>query len=334
MPTGAAGTTITLDAQYQDGVGQAVTPINPLVSIYNPSGGQVEGDATPTPGGREGLYTFDFAIPGAGPLGSWTATWSGLVSGVPVEVSETFSVVAAGSISFEDEDCTYPLWKSIDAFLADHPEVDRDDAESVVAEATWILNGLTYDRYHGVECRRDVYSVVPYVKVIDLARTPVDTVFSMAVLHECSASETVLEGWCLLAGNRLQISSTPQQVFGFSGCGCSGLRRIEVLYRTKSNLPPGTARIVDRLAVELWKASTGRACSLPERVQNVSREGVTWTTIDPMDFLENGLTGIGSIDQWLARANGKGPAKLVDPLTRPPLIESDLIGCSEGCVPL
>jgi hypothetical protein len=45
---------------------------------------------------------------------------------------------------------------------------------------------------------------------------------------------------------------------------------------------------------------------LPERVQTITRQGVTVGFLDPQDFLEKGRTGITMIDLWLRSVNPRG----------------------------
>lgn len=47
-------------------------------------------------------------------------------------------------------------------------------------------------------------------------------------------------------------------------------------------------------------------CRLPARVQSITRQGITATIIDPLDFLDEGRTGIPVIDAWLKAVNPKG----------------------------
>lgn len=64
---------------------------------------------------------------------------------------------------------------------------------------------------------------------------------------------------------------------------------------------------VAALACELANACTeGRECRLPDRLQSLSREGVTMTILDPFDFLDNARFGLREVDQWLALVNPKG----------------------------
>jgi hypothetical protein len=53
------------------------------------------------------------------------------------------------------------------------------------------------------------------------------------------------------------------------------------------------------------------SCKLPQRVQTISRQGMTWTVLDPQDFLNEGRTGLYFGDLFLAAVN---PAKLRAPV--------------------
>ncbi|WP_211264327.1 hypothetical protein [Streptosporangium amethystogenes] len=60
-------------------------------------------------------------------------------------------------------------------------------------------------------------------------------------------------------------------------------------------------------ACELLKACVGSSgCRLPKRVQSVTREGVTMSFIDTMDYLDKGRTGLPDVDQWLSSVNPYG----------------------------
>lgn len=330
MPIGAAGTTITLDAQYQDGTGAATVPVSPRVSIINPLGVEVVNDDEPTAMAQVGRFSYEFPIPASGPLGTWQAVWTGTISDIGVEAVEMFTVVAAGSISFDD-DCLIPLWLTVDAFLDSHLDVtDEDEARLGIAEATWVLNALTGHRFHGWECRQDIYRVPGRTRRMNLEHWPVETVFDVVTLDE-DGNEGAFPGWKQIPGGTVRLPSASQANLGFTGCATQE-RMLKVSYRVAPNLPPGVERVVDKLAHEFWKAYRGQTCALPNRITNVSREGMSWTILDPLDFLDRGLTGIGAIDQWVAAANLKGHARLIDPLTRPPLLESEVVSCGENCV--
>lgn len=67
--------------------------------------------------------------------------------------------------------------------------------------------------------------------------------------------------------------------------------------------PPGTAKLVGLLAKEFLAACSGGKCRLPRRVRSVSRQGVTYDMVDPVDIYKDGKTGIPEVDLWLAAVN-------------------------------
>jgi hypothetical protein len=82
---------------------------------------------------------------------------------------------------------------------------------------------------------------------------------------------------------------------------------LEVTY-TYGAPPPVMGKLAARaLANEYVLAVTGdEECALPQRITSISRQGETWTLLDPQDFLEKGKTGIYQVDLFLATANPDG----------------------------
>lgn len=73
--------------------------------------------------------------------------------------------------------------------------------------------------------------------------------------------------------------------------------------------PPEDAQLAAAtLAGELALAANPSAgqCSLPERIQSVTRQGVTFAILDPQLYLDVGRTGIYLIDLWIKATNPKG----------------------------
>lgn len=56
-------------------------------------------------------------------------------------------------------------------------------------------------------------------------------------------------------------------------------------------------------ACEFLKNRLGQSCKLPSRVQNVTRQGVSFTLLDPHTFLSEGRTGLYTVDLWLSTVN-------------------------------
>jgi hypothetical protein len=101
---------------------------------------------------------------------------------------------------------------------------------------------------------------------------------------------------------------------GSSAC-CASCVMVTYLY---GSLPPGGEQAAVKLADELIAAAEGEDCDLPQRVTSVSRQGVSWTLLDPQEFLRDRRTGIYEIDLLLAAIN---PAKA---LLRPRVFSPDL----------
>jgi hypothetical protein len=57
------------------------------------------------------------------------------------------------------------------------------------------------------------------------------------------------------------------------------------------------------LTTELGKALAGKACALPARVTSVTRQGISFTALESVDVLKEGLTGVHSVDVWIRAVN-------------------------------
>lgn len=74
-----------------------------------------------------------------------------------------------------------------------------------------------------------------------------------------------------------------------------------VTYRQGVPVPEGGRVAAGVLACEFAKAlSQSNDCRLPQRIQTVTREGVTVGVLDPFDGISEGRTGIWLIDSWVA----------------------------------
>lgn len=226
-------------------------------------------------------------------------------------------------------DCYPDMWIDPDEFASAKQVDDVDSLALAIEEASWILHTLTGYRYSSkYQGRRDIYRLRDEVRVFRLSHGPVAKVFGVKVIDLRTNTSTPWDDWVYLRGGDLRIRD---------GCGTSGCNTkdqvLEVDYLTKPNLPPGALRAVGKLAYELFMSSQGAPCALPDRVTSVSRQGVSWTMLDPMDFLDKGLTGLGSVDQWISSAINRGLASATDPLRWLELVESEVIGCGEDFEP-
>lgn len=79
-----------------------------------------------------------------------------------------------------------------------------------------------------------------------------------------------------------------------------------VTYGLGIPVPAAGLYAAELYACELLKACTDGPCRLPRRVTSITRQGVTWSLLDPMEFLDNGLTGLYEVDAWLKAVNPAG----------------------------
>lgn len=70
--------------------------------------------------------------------------------------------------------------------------------------------------------------------------------------------------------------------------------------------PVGGRMAVLTLAAETGKWWAGQSSALPARVTNVTRQGISFTVLDDLQFLRDGLTGIPAVDAWVLSVNPGG----------------------------
>lgn len=78
----------------------------------------------------------------------------------------------------------------------------------------------------------------------------------------------------------------------------------EITYRFGEPPPEGGVQSVVTLAIQFMLDFLGDSkCRLPQRVTSLTRQGISMSMIDPMDFLPEGKTGFYLIDLWLSAVN-------------------------------
>lgn len=89
-------------------------------------------------------------------------------------------------------------------------------------------------------------------------------------------------------------------------------------------VPPGGELMAGMLLCELAKAcASDDSCRLPQRIQTITRQGVTVGFQDQFENLDQLRTGILEIDMWIvaARSNAYGPAVITSPdVPRPSVV--------------
>jgi hypothetical protein len=231
--------------------------------------------------------------------------------------------------------CT-EMWVDPDLLSTD----DEELAEQAAIDATWALWSLSGERFHGAQCWIEEYKTIQGFCTIKLDRWPVTEVVAVSRVDVCNNAVgatgvgELVDGWCFNGKDEVKVccnsSGGGGNFFGMGGCGCASEKAVRVYYKVGNNLPPGAPAQALRLAEEYVKASSGQKCALPERVTSISRQGASWTILDPQDFLKDGLTGIGPIDAWLAQVGLRNRwVSLTDPLRSVPRISSTLVGCGD-----
>jgi len=129
--------------------------------------------------------------------------------------------------------------------------------------------------------------------------------------------------------NRSALLLSPQAPTLRSAWCFSGPAYVEVTYLCGVyELPVAVQEAIDVLAGELLLASSGQPCSLPQRITSVTRQGVSWTVLDPQDFLDQGRTGLYQVDLVLSTYNAAGAkarARVFSPEYQPPLRISETV---------
>lgn len=78
----------------------------------------------------------------------------------------------------------------------------------------------------------------------------------------------------------------------------------DITYEFGEPPPEGGVQAAVLLAVQLMLDFVGDGkCRLPQRVTSITRQGISMSMIDPMDFLPDGKTGFYLVDLWLASVN-------------------------------
>lgn len=225
-------------------------------------------------------------------------------------------------------DCVPDLWGDPDELAVSLGATDYFEVRAALEEASWILYSLTGYRYSN-SCRtyRDLYRR-RNVSKFRLHHPSVVSVDTVEIHDLVSGNLTPVDGWVYLRGGMLGLPGGPSALC--SPCSSnSDTTLLAVEYTTAPNLPPGGVRAARKLAKELYLANLGKPCSLPDRVTNVTRQGVSWTMLDPMDFLSEKLTGLGSVDQWISAANNRGYVGAIRPSEWLEWVESEVVGCCD-----
>lgn len=164
------------------------------------------------------------------------------------------------------------------------------------AIATRIVRSMTGNRWTWPPMQvRDLFNVPPNTCFLQLRAEPVIEVVSV---EDYATGEAI--DFTRMGSNRIELLDNR----------CAARRRVDVIYNYGSRPSAIAQRAIQVLASEMYKSDCDDdGCRLPERVTTVNRQGVSWTLIDPMDFIDKGRTGIIEIDMAINAVRTRAKAR-------------------------
>lgn len=174
-----------------------------------------------------------------------------------------------------------------------------------------LING----EFFNLSCGRSGWSNAKRLREIGLAG-PVDSILEVIVDGE------ILDPSAYQLDNRRWLMRTDGETWPvcqdleIPALGNDGTFEVKYLWGTP--VPKGGQIAATILACEMSKAALGRDCELPQRVQSVTREGISVAILDSFEGLEAGRTGIWLVDSWVTSVT-KAPRRsmVLSPDSRP-----------------
>lgn len=126
----------------------------------------------------------------------------------------------------------------------------------------------------------------------------------------CAVSDVSVDGTSLATTDWMILDN---HVLVFQNGTCPGCQNYNldngevgtwsVTYTLGEPVPAELNLAAGMLACEIAKSLLGQSCSLPSRVQNVTRQGIDVAFFDPIAFTNEGLTGIPFVDMVIRALN-------------------------------
>lgn len=328
---------VTVTDNYLNGAGYTlvIAPVTDALMTGNRWGTEAEfGEVDPVAGGVVVRAADNRLLVTDVPVENLPDAWTGSVT-VPLAVHGSVTVVPPSGGNAP----TSPVLCSAWATSADVPEPYRDlvgpDLLLRASEILWALSGR---RWYGSGCTETVtYRAYPPGQ--GQGSWPYDRTWGRC---PCWIGGHVADGWlypprawerehyrpaairlprnlvqvievridgALFTDWRMSRSGWLERTDGETWSGCDDSTTITYNY---GEPPPrsGVDAAVE-LAVEMYRDSIADGtCRLPARLSTVTRQGLTMTALDGMDFLDKGRTGLYLVDLFLAAVNphGRGQA--------------------------
>lgn len=190
--------------------------------------------------------------------------------------------------------------------------------DEAIQTASTVLYKLTGEKYPGISTSTDAITSTAYTnnamtspqliggKMYNLPRSAMGGQRELNLRQKpvLSVQSVYVNGVLLdpsqysLRNNAYIVRTAPHQWM------LSPTSEITVTYKHGARPPVAGRAAATRLANEiiLWYLGDNR-CALPERITSVSRQGVSYTILQPMDFISQGNTGIYAVDSFIAAVN-------------------------------
>lgn len=167
------------------------------------------------------------------------------------------------------------------------------------------LGSCSCNREDRCGCSSRAMIELPSQPVIDITEVKVDGVVLGAAFYRVDEWKWLVRlpdadgtnpGWPCC--QRLDLADTEDETWS-------------VTYTFGRTPPQAGLEAAKELACQLALAcqpETVGECNLPQRVQSITRQGVSYVLLDPMAFLDKGKTGLYRVDLFLAAYNPRGIA--------------------------
>lgn len=339
MRTVDVGETVTLRAQFTDQDDALADPTSQTLDITAPDGTVTNLTQASLTNDSTGIWRYNLAITAAG---LWTWTWTGTGGGVDTVASDS---LVAGRLPYGPCQ-VWAGPQDVDRLHDDASTLDQGLLAEMLLVASDVLFPLSRHRFAGHcrdtvrPCSRPCVRGGPSDPGAGATTAPPSRSLWVRCRHgrsRCSCGyvdEVTLGGAPIVAIHEVKVDGAVVSPARYRVDDHRWLVRLEDADGTRpgwptcvdmledpdadddtfqvdftyGRKPPDAGRVAAaELAYQLALASTGAdGCQLPQRVQTITRQGISFAVLDPFDFLEAGRTGIYLVDAFLQAFNPSG----------------------------